>query len=95
MLFILRQHAKSTGLRDLTVPGATVKRFELEEQVTFLNRVGLQRKLESLEPGSRVEIDGRRCQRIDPDVLQLLEEYAQKARERHIDLRLIGLKGAT
>lgn len=93
-LFILKQHAKSTGLKDLTLPGAVVKRFELEEQVTFLNRVGLQQKLESIEPGSRVEIDGRRCQRIDPDVLLLIKEYAQKAAEKQIDLRLIGVGGA-
>ncbi|MBK7863809.1 MAG: SulP family inorganic anion transporter [Archangiaceae bacterium] len=93
--FIMKQHARSEGLQPVSPPGSVVKRFELGDQITFLHRVGIIRKLEALEPGSRVEIDARRCQRIDPDVLQVIKEFGRTAVERGIDYRLVGFGGAS
>jgi len=92
--FILKEHAQSDGMRDTTVPGAVVKRFELDDQVTFLHRVGIVKILDSVKPGERIEIDARRCRRIDPDVLAVLKDFAQTAVEKKIDYRLVGLTGA-
>jgi MFS superfamily sulfate permease-like transporter len=92
--FILKQHATSTGLRDVSLPGAILARYELEEQVTFLQRAGLVKKLESLPEGARIEIDGRHCKRIDPDVLAVLKEFSTSAVDRNIDYRLVGIKEA-
>lgn len=92
--FILKQHATSTGLRDVSIPGAILSRYELEEQVTFLQRAGLIKKLESLQPGTRIEIDGRHCKRIDPDVLAVLKDFSTSAVDRKIDYRLVGIKEA-
>jgi carbonic anhydrase len=93
--FILKEHAESDGMKDITVPGGVVKRYELDDQVTFLHRVGIVKILDELEDGARVEIDARRCRRIDPDVLAVFKEFQVNAADRRIDFRLVGLGGAT
>ncbi|MBL8954432.1 MAG: SulP family inorganic anion transporter, partial [Myxococcaceae bacterium] len=92
--FILREYARSDGMRNTTVPGAVVKRYELDDQVTFLHRVGIVKILEAVKPGERIEVDATRCRRIDPDVLAVFKDFADTARAKQIDFRLVGLTGA-
>ena len=51
----------------------------------------IEKTLNALTPGSRVEIDARDCRRIDPDVLQLLHDFRHTAAERGIDYRLVAV----
>ncbi|MEO7964848.1 MAG: hypothetical protein ABIT38_13175 [Gemmatimonadaceae bacterium] len=71
--------------------GSVLTRLRLNETVSFLNKASFATKLESLPPQSRVEIDGRNYRRFDHDVLELIHEYAETARLRNIDLRLIDI----
>jgi len=89
--FILREHAAAPGLIPLGPAGSVVQRFSLGQQATFLSRPSVERSLQALPHGSRVEIDARETRRIDPDVLALLRSFEDTARERHIDYRLIGV----
>jgi len=68
-----------------------VGRYALADQTTFLSRAGLQRFLETITPGTRVEIDGRTCRRMDPDIVALLHDFRREATERQIDYRLVGI----
>lgn len=89
--FILREHLRLPALRVISPPGAVLTRYALPEQATFLNKANIERSLEALPAGSRVEIDGRETKRFDTDVLEQLHEFAETARLRNIDYRLVGI----
>lgn len=89
--FILKEQADAPGLNVLSPPGAVLTRYGLGQQATFLTKVRIEKTLNALAPGSRVEIDARDCRRIDPDVLQLLHDFRDTAAERGIDYRLVAV----
>jgi SulP family sulfate permease len=89
--FILREQADAPGLTVLSPPGAVLTRYALGQQATFLTKVRIEKTLNELAPGSRVEIDARDCRRIDPDVLQMLHDFRDTAADRGIDYRLVAV----
>ena len=91
VFFILSEHLRQPALRQVSGHGAVLTRFELPDQATFLNKANLERTLDALPAGSRVEIDGRHTMRFDLDVLQQLHEFTETARRRDIDYRLVGI----
>ena len=93
-LFILREHLRLPALRVVSPPGAVLTRYVLPEQATFLNKANIERSLEALPAGCWVEIDGRDTRRFDTDVLEQLHEFAETARLRNIDYRLVGIPAA-
>lgn len=95
LFFILRQHLRQPALRKVSGHGAVLTRYVLPDQATFLNKANIERTLEALPQGSRVEIDGRQTSRFDLDVLEQLHEFADTARLRNIDYRLVGIPTMT
>lgn len=70
-----------------------VLRIELANQVSFLNRAALMRALDSVPPGSRVLLDARSTDYIDPDVLDLVADFHKEtAPARNISVSRIGFK---
>lgn len=66
--------------------------LELSEDVTFLNKAGIKRTLDELPDGVHVIIDASRTMDLDPDVKEIIDEFAEQAPSRNITLRTIGLK---
>lgn len=66
--------------------------LELSEDVTFLNKAGIKRTLDELPDGVHVTIDASRTMDLDPDVKEIIDEFAEQAPGRNIILRTIGLK---
>jgi len=66
-------------------------RFELAEDVSFLNKASIMNSLKLIPDGSKVIIDGSRTVRIDHDVLEIFQEFQEEAPEREIELSLEGL----
>lgn len=64
-------------------------RIQLSEEVTFLNKVSIQRTLASLPQGTRVVIDASRTMNLDPDVLEMLEEEIVRSRDRDVAIELV------
>lgn len=89
--FILREHLRQPALRQVSGPGAVLTRYVLPDQATFLSKANIERTLEAVPPGARIEIDGRNTTRFDPDVLEQLHEFAETARLRNIDYRMVGI----
>lgn len=89
--FILTDEIRFDCFTVTSPPGAVLKRIQLQEQVSFLNKASLARLLASLKPGERLEIDGSRCRVIHHDVLEHMADFRQQALERGIDLRLVGI----
>ena len=89
--FIVFEHLRSPVLTRVSPPGAVLTRYLLPEQVTFLSKASISRALNSLKPGTRVEIDGRKTTRFDHDALEVLHIFRETARLRGIDYRLVGI----
>ncbi len=66
--------------------------IKLNTNITFLNKVNLQRSLDQIPENSRLIIDGSECNFIDYDILEIISEYANKAKDRNIDLTLKGIE---
>jgi carbonic anhydrase/SulP family sulfate permease len=70
-----------------------VRRIELAQQVSFLNRVAISRALATVPCGGHVMIDARDTDYIDADVLDLILEFRDEiAPARGIHVSLAGFK---
>ena len=78
-------------LEDHTDPNSEI-RIELSEEVTFLNKANIQRALASIPNGSKVVIDASKSIHIDPDVIEIIEEFEIHAKQSDIDLDIIERK---
>lgn len=65
--------------------------IELSEDVTFLNKAGIKRTLAGIPEGARVVIDGKRSMDLDPDVREIIDDFAATCAERNIRLQLMNL----
>lgn len=66
--------------------------IKLNSNVTFLNKVKLRRTLDEVAEGSVLTIDGTDCNFIDYDILEVISEFDEKARDRNIVLNLKGIQ---
>jgi carbonic anhydrase len=65
----------------------------LSEEVTFLNKIGIQEMLENIKPNTKLIIDGSKCKSVDYDVIELLKEFRRHgAKNNQIDFHLINFK---
>jgi MFS superfamily sulfate permease-like transporter len=66
--------------------------IRLNSNVTFLNKVKLRKALDDVPENSVLTIDGSECNFVDYDILEIISEYENKAHDKHIQLRLIGIE---
>jgi MFS superfamily sulfate permease-like transporter len=64
----------------------------LNSNVTFLNKVKLKKVLDDIPEYSVLTIDGSKCNFIDYEILEIISEYEAKAKDRHIELHLLGIE---
>ena len=73
--------------------GGDLVRLKLATQVSFLNRAALNNALAKLAPGQKILLDATDSDFIDPDILDLIEDFAQKAGPaRGIEVGLTGFQ---
>jgi MFS superfamily sulfate permease-like transporter len=65
---------------------------KLNSNVSFLNKVKLKDVLDKIPEYSVLTIDGSECNFIDYDILEIISEYGNKARDRHIEVHLQGIE---
>jgi len=62
----------------------------LSEEVTFLNKSGIQEMLENIQPSTKLIIDASKCKSIHYDVIELLHQFqSHGAKNKQIDFHLI------
>jgi MFS superfamily sulfate permease-like transporter len=91
VLFIIIDHLRFPCYSVVSPPGSVLTRVRLHETVSFLGKASLAEMLDTLPRGSRVEIDGSNCKRIDHDVLEFISDFRETAKLKHIDFRTVGL----
>ncbi|NNL08172.1 MAG: SulP family inorganic anion transporter [Croceitalea sp.] len=68
-------------------------KMTLAEEVTFFNKGAILKELDSLPKDSYLELDVRKTRYLDNDIIEILDDFSSKAKERHIDIKLISEKG--
>lgn len=67
--------------------------LKLAEEVSFLNKAAIKKTLKNIQPNSKLTVDGRGTSYITPDVLELLEDFANiRAKEENIKVELLGFR---
>ena len=65
----------------------------LAEEVTFINKGAILKELEAIEKDTNLEIDVRKTRFLDYDIIEILEDFSLKAKNRNIDITLISERG--
>ncbi len=68
-------------------------RITLAEEVTFLNKGAILRELHSLPDNAYLELDVSNTRVLDYDILEILDEFAIKAKHRNITIKLVSQRG--
>jgi MFS superfamily sulfate permease-like transporter len=93
IFFIVRNNFKAEyKITKTTINGLETEYIKLNTNVTFLNKVRLREALDEVTEYSVLTIDGSECNFIDYDILEIISEFENKARDRHIELHLKGIE---
>ncbi len=68
-------------------------KMTLAEEVTFFNKGAILKELDSLPRDTYLELDVRKTRYLDNDIIEILEDFAFKAKERNIDIKLVSERG--
>ncbi|WP_055447148.1 SulP family inorganic anion transporter [Lacinutrix mariniflava] len=68
-------------------------KMALAEEVTFFNKGAILKELDSLPRDTYLEFDVTKTRYLDYDIVEILEDFAFKAKERNIDIKLISKRG--
>lgn len=74
------------------IDGKETGLIKLSSNVTFLNKIEIKKLLEEIPEGTTLTIDGSESLFIDYDVLEIINEFKNKAKDRNIDLNLIDIE---
>lgn len=74
--------------------GKNIIKMTLAEEVTFLNKGAILKELHAIPKDSILELDVRNTKTLDYDVLEILDEFSVKAKDRHITIKIITHLGA-
>ncbi|WP_375236282.1 SulP family inorganic anion transporter [Winogradskyella sp.] len=68
-------------------------KMTLAEEVTFFNKATILKELDALPKNTYLELDVKKTTYLDFDVIEILEDFAFKAKERNITIKLISERG--
>lgn len=68
-------------------------KMTLAEEVTFFNKGAILNELDNIPENSSLELDVRQTRYLDNDIIEILEDFAHKAKLRNIDIKLISQRG--
>lgn len=94
VFFLLRSNFYNPYYIEATNPVNKKKivRLELSNEVSFLNKPAIKRTLWNLPNGTKVIIDASFSSYVEPDILEIFEDYKDTfAKENNIDFNIIGL----
>ncbi|MGZ3754947.1 MAG: SulP family inorganic anion transporter [Mucilaginibacter sp.] len=93
VFYILRTNLRNPYFYHIEYNGdKKIIRIKLAEEVSFLNKAAIQVTLTNLPQKSHVVIDGSNSRFIDPDVLEIIENYKQNAYTKGIVVELEQIK---
>lgn len=73
--------------------GAHKIKMTLAEEVTFINKGAILKELDRLPENSYLELDVRKTRFLDNDIIEILEDFSAKAKNRNIYITIISERG--
>ncbi len=93
VFFILRTNLRNPYFYTIDQTGDKKSiSIHLAEEVSFLNKAAIQYTLDHLPRNSHVIIDGTRSRFIDPDVLEIIQNFAQGSVSKGINVELQNIR---
>ncbi|XLS29047.1 SulP family inorganic anion transporter [Flavobacteriaceae bacterium M23B6Z8] len=86
------QNTHFLHIQDINDGVHTIK-MRLAEEVTFFNKATILKELDSLPENTFLELDVRNTRYLDNDVIEILEDFSEKAKNRNINIKLISELG--
>ena len=83
--YFLHMEDKSNGVQKM--------KMTLAEEVTFFNKGAILKQLDNLPENSYLELDVRKTRYLDNDIIEILDDFAFKAANRNITIKLISERG--
>ena len=68
-------------------------KMTLAEEVTFFNKGAILKELDSLSEDTFLELDVRTTRFLDYDIIEILEDFSEKAKNKNIDIKVISHRG--
>lgn len=68
-------------------------KMTLAEEVTFFNKGAILKELDALPENSYLELDVSKTRYLDNDIIEILDDFAFKAKQRNIDIKLVSERG--
>ena len=68
-------------------------RITLAEEVTFINKGAILKELNNLKENTHLELDVRTTRYLDHDIIEILNDFVEKALLKNIEIKLISEKG--
>ncbi|WP_412985639.1 SulP family inorganic anion transporter [Pontimicrobium sp. IMCC45349] len=81
----LHKEDKSNGVQKM--------KMTLAEEVTFFNKGAILKELDRIPEDSYLELDVRNTRYLDNDIIEILEDFSLKAKNRNIDIKLVSERG--
>ena len=76
---------KSNGVHKL--------KMTLAEEVTFFNKGAILKELDSIPENSYLELDVRNTRYLDNDIIEIFDDFSEKAKNKNLDIKLISERG--
>ena len=68
-------------------------KMTLAEEVTFFNKGAILKELDSLPRDTYLELNLLKTRYLDIDIIEILDDFSIKAKERNIDIQLVSKRG--
>lgn len=68
-------------------------KMTLAEEVTFFNKGAILKELDKLPHDSYLELDVRKTRYLDNDIIEILEDFSIKAKNRNITIKIVAERG--
>ena len=92
VIFILRTNLRNPYFYAFEhAENSKIIRIRLAEEVSLLNKGAIQYTLTHLPKDSSVIIDGTQAKYVDPDVLEIIDNFKENAHTKGISVKLEGI----
>lgn len=73
--------------------GKQKMKMTFAEEVTFFNKGAILKELDQLPENTYLELDVRNTRFLDNDIIEILDDFVEKAKNRNIEIKLISQRG--
>ena len=93
IIVLLKSYQNSHFLHIEENKDSKVMKMTLAEEVTFINKGAILKELDNIPEDSILELDVRKTQYLDSDIIEILDDFSIKAASRNISIRLTSEQG--